>query len=567
MSDTSKSIYDAKMYNEALNLCGNMRLSKGMPGVHVQAAKSCCMSLETQIRARAREIFLADPKYTDTPSALEKILEHLFGSFEGLETEKKEMAAQKLRIPMVYYVKRWLGNRHEHSRDAEGWIVGPGWWKHDYCYDVPIEQTLRRMFIEDPRAYTQVKAMHKRMEERAKASGTGQQAYVHDKDSVIFDIPDGSMYRNHPVLGDAARRAADSGGPMKLALMLYYDDVEPANVIGAFRVKHKLGLFYYALIDLDPSIRMSLQYIQLVTVAYAKDVTRYGTKVLSGDPESGEPPESGSSFGACMRRLSNGVNLDVPADGGGYEQQRFQCFLHMGCFDFPARGALSCTKMAASAVSACPQCDHSSHSKHEKKPSSFLDGCNGRPRNECASAKKAHRWKLRTLKQMNAQLAEGRRQSSIKNKDALWQKYGLRTDDYPLMQTLMPYFDVCTSCPQDIMHGILEGIGKVTPALTRTDPTLSLSPSPAPHKPSIHPPPSPPPPLPPHPTHPCTTRPSTPLSLLSLTSLPPPNQLPTPLPPTFPQPPPLPPPPTTTPPLTYALTLIYSRRRLRRSST
>ena len=90
---------------------------------------------------------------------------------------------------------------------------------------------------------------------------------------MYLDLPDGERFRNHPELGDNADR---SDGSLRLAFILYYDDVEVVNPIGAFHGKHKLGLFYWTLVNLSQERRMSLRNMNLMTVALESDIDYYG---------------------------------------------------------------------------------------------------------------------------------------------------------------------------------------------------------------------------------------------------------------------------------------------------
>jgi hypothetical protein len=91
-----------------------------------------------------------------------------------------------------------------------------------------------------PRALDEVLAFHKRMHDRANSS----EAAVHGTVVArLVDLCDGEIYREHPVLGDAARRSLptherlnpeDPQSPfvprrLPLSIVLYYDDVECAQ--------------------------------------------------------------------------------------------------------------------------------------------------------------------------------------------------------------------------------------------------------------------------------------------------------------------------------------------------
>ena len=80
------------------------------------------------------------------------------------------------------------------------------------------------------------------------------------------------------------------------------------NALSFAAGKHKLGLFYFALIDLPQNMRMALHNIQLATVVLDKDFGTYGPKQIICGPE-GEADLKGSSIGAAMERLHHGRDI------------------------------------------------------------------------------------------------------------------------------------------------------------------------------------------------------------------------------------------------------------------
>ena len=112
-------------------------------------------------------------------------------------------------------------------------------------------------------------------------------------DGVMRDISDGNFVRQHPVFS----QQSDA-----LQFLLYYDDIEVCNPLGAKAGKHKLGnnfdyvnnydfkyelythscigVFYYLLGNIRPAFRSSLQAMQLVTIARASDIHNYGCDSL-----------------------------------------------------------------------------------------------------------------------------------------------------------------------------------------------------------------------------------------------------------------------------------------------
>ena len=99
-----------------------------------------------------------------------------------------------------------------------------------------------------------------------------------------------------------------SDGSVRLAFILYYDDLEMVNPLGAFHGTHNLGMYYWALVNLDRSVRMSFDNLHLMTVALVSDIDYYGIEqIVSGLPGD-------SSFGSAMTALDSGLAIQL-ADG------------------------------------------------------------------------------------------------------------------------------------------------------------------------------------------------------------------------------------------------------------
>lgn len=129
--------------------------------------------------------------------------------------------------------------------------------------------------------------------------------------TVIADVEDGENFLSHPRLG---RQSGDLG-MTKVAITLYYDDIEVANPLGFAAGKHALGCIYIVINNLDPSIRTAMPYIQVATLATVTNIKRYGMlRIISGADDAGAPIPSGheSSIGAQLRRFDIGVKIQVP---------------------------------------------------------------------------------------------------------------------------------------------------------------------------------------------------------------------------------------------------------------
>lgn len=65
--------------------------------------------------------------------------------------------------------------------------------------------------------------------------------------------------------------------PQALRFQLYYDDVEVVNPLGSKKTGiHKLGLFYYSVLNLPKHINCTMNSIHLLAVCYASDLKQYG---------------------------------------------------------------------------------------------------------------------------------------------------------------------------------------------------------------------------------------------------------------------------------------------------
>ena len=263
---------------------------------------------------------------------LEYIARTTMDLFDQIRTTEQEGSQLRTKLPLLKLEPRLLGESLLEIKDADGIVYRSKTIKHT-CYDVPIDASLHRLMEEDPKAWEMVKLTIKEWSAEPPARGSSR---------VIADIVDGSVFYNHPKLGDAARRASIADGSagiaVNLALILYYDDLTVPNGLGNAALKHNYAMFYYALVNLNPAVRMSLKYIQLVTVCYSSDLKLFGpTKIVGGGPED---PWDGTSCGASLRRLDRGVNMDLFFNGA-YEVRPVHCWAIWLAADYPARGKLS----------------------------------------------------------------------------------------------------------------------------------------------------------------------------------------------------------------------------------
>ena len=86
-------------------------------------------------------------------------------------------------------------------------------------------------------------------------------------DGLISDYCDGSLYQSHNLF--KTRKDA-------LQLVLYFDEIEVCNPLGAQRGIHKLGMFYYMIANLRPELRSTHRSIQLVACVTCPNLQKYG---------------------------------------------------------------------------------------------------------------------------------------------------------------------------------------------------------------------------------------------------------------------------------------------------
>jgi len=287
--------------------------------------------------------------------------------FDQIRTADQEGKQLRSKLNLLKLEPRFLGESTMEIKDAEGVVFRSKKVKH-FCYDIPMDASACRLMQEDLRAWEMVQQTIQEWSAAPPSRGASR---------VIADIVDGSVFYNHPMLGDDARRAriADgtAGAEVHLAFILYYDDLTVPNGLGNAALKHNYGMFYYALVNLQPSVRMSLKYIQLVTVCYSSDLKRYGASaIIGGGPDD---PWDSTSCGASCRRLDRGVGMDL-LFGDSYEERTVRGWAIWLAADFPARG-----KLTPYAESTAAHAFDGKSTYHDQKvgaqfPTSYLVGKN-----------------------------------------------------------------------------------------------------------------------------------------------------------------------------------------------
>ena len=154
---------------------------------------------------------------------LHSVVTECLDVFDGLHTARQEERYLRDTLPYIAPVERELGTHTDWVIDAEG-FKHRGKTVKDHCYDLPLAALLARLFQQDSRAWEQVQQSQD--EWRALPSSSSEQM-------VISDIVHGTLFREHPELGEAMiGKLPAAEAPMRLAVGLYYDGLGLSNPLG-----------------------------------------------------------------------------------------------------------------------------------------------------------------------------------------------------------------------------------------------------------------------------------------------------------------------------------------------
>lgn len=411
--------YDVGMRDNYVSMCGDMRYIDLIPGttvdkVNLWRMESLKSAKEEILRRLARRALLP----TDQQGNLEATISEVFDAHSVLQGKSIDSNYRK-GLTIVTPIKRELIDRPDKYGKARGPRRG------EHVYDVPLTKTLEAMFSDEPGLL--IKFQNVAADWAATKPVAGGASFVY------HDLTDGEVFRSHSELGPDADR---TDGSLRLAFILYYDDVEVVNALGSFTGVHKLGLFYWAFVNHHRSERMALRNIHLATVALEADIAYYGIEqIVCGPPRE---PEDGSSIGACLRRLDKGHTIKV--DQGGAEVPILvRGWLLVASADYPAAGLLSGSMCGATAVRFCRECEIDRHDPDYdvEDPNSFVDP-------DCPSA-----YPLRNPRSVET----SKRKCGCDTKKMA--KDGWTTWKHAF--TRIPKFNILLGLPQDLMHVECEG--------------------------------------------------------------------------------------------------------------
>lgn len=403
---------------EFLDECTELRYEQYISPANVQRVKGSFNRITSRQTAAVKRVL---EQHVSRDVNLDELIDPIMKATQRYSTEKREARGRLERQSFnITPIKRSLGT-HPIEYDVGGGVME----ERDeelFTYDIPIEQSLQREML-----YNATFAEH--MQDWG--------ARPANPDGSYTSMQDGSASENHPMLGNTSYV-----GPSRLAFAHYYDDVEVVNPLGAARTKHKLALHYVQLLNPPPHIRSDLDVIFLVSVALKKSQDAVGiSRVVQGAKTEAR---DGSSLGASLRRFDEEHGIAFERRDG--TQQAFRGWLLLVSADTLAAAELIGFKKsyAPRVKSICWQCDVPG-GQGSRHPCSF-HGHGSRP------------FTLRTSADYRRQRREAKTKAA---KARISYQDSIGVNSYQHAYTRIPYFDVISYVPRDLMHVELEGNLKV----------------------------------------------------------------------------------------------------------
>ena len=188
--------------------------------------------------------------------------------FENLKTIEQSVRLVKKHLKFVEPVTKYLDDRTEHARNVEGEYT-PRQVKDSFHY-IPILQVIELISSNDG-----IRELV--MSECDAAEG------------FMEKYRDGENFKKHPFF------SVNNSG---IQLQIYYDDLEVVNALGSRTIIHKLGAFYFRILNLPHYLNSSLGGIQLFLLSYSSDLKKYSFRRIL------------QPFLEDLRQLENGVPMN-----------------------------------------------------------------------------------------------------------------------------------------------------------------------------------------------------------------------------------------------------------------
>jgi hypothetical protein len=385
-------------------------------------------------------------------ATLREAVTNVFNVFQGLQTDAQEAAARARLLPLVEPVQRKLGDVTESLVVEGGRTVQTK--TPAYIWEVPFHQALSKILKHSPTVLKQVIESASRWREDV-ASRKGKKQKTN---KVYCDIEHGSGFEAFmaAVMADAPE------GAYPLAIILYYDGLEVVNGLGHAKGTHKLGCFYWALVNIEQEQRMDLNMIHLHAVCLEKHVTVFGPEAtISGHLND---TKDSSSWGFSMRALQRGavtISVPDPSSTTGESNRQFCGGMCLLSADTPA-ACLLCgfkTTHGPFTKSLCRHCYCNQHHPTDPK----LHGPYRQPTTNLPKGwdvgERTRKFELRTaVKHKREGALNAKMSKTDAEKDAM-AKGVVTFSSHAFVR--VPYFDIISGCPHDLMHIVIEGVTRI----------------------------------------------------------------------------------------------------------
>lgn len=426
----------------ALDHIAQMKFEFFQTDAEVQRAKEMCHDVLAAIKPAILEQLAA----LGPVETLEPLIAPILNVIDKIRSAKTEAThrrneQRRAGLPQLRVYPRQLCKRkHMTSAATSVNAKRKGLADDAYAWETRLEEVLERELAYDPNLLGDILAADVRWTEMNRSMLPSD-----DPERKIVDVCDGSVWAQHPYLGDPAY-----DGPPRLAFSGYCDDVDVTHPIGPSAGHHKLYLSYLILLNRAPNGRMRLVNVNLASVCLASDTKLVGPDILI----SGHPNEDfdSTSIGATFRRFNDGVVLRTPPCTG-LKEIRVRGWLLAWSADGMAAGAIFGTNSSFSkAWNICNLCENGFQTDvmRNHTPTGFL-------RCRCPEDDDSHRpgcschFRLRTPKRDAKRKAQGCTQQTLR-------RLGITTEEHGFVR--VPYVHASRLGPKDVMHVFFEGVSR-----------------------------------------------------------------------------------------------------------
>ena len=423
---------------------GDLRFEKGLADSIIEPIKAFGEECNRAAKAGAiAELSALHPALSSDVVA--GILDRHFNHFDGLQTEKQELAYYRETVPTVPTVERDVGGGH---------VV---------C-DIPLLDNIAR-FLQNasPDKLETIIDSSERMK-----SGM----YLKDTE-VITDYYHGTVFRAH-----AAAQPSTDATELRILIGGYTDGCEMANGMGPAAGEHELWCASACILNFPPGERFEHDNLLLMNVATNKAVSDATiTTVFSGaDPATGKVLTGHSSSpGAQLREQRRAVSFIRNGVRVTYNVVVWMLFFSA---DNPAAGKMTSFPESTSAHLFCRGCLGDAREDDIKQPHDFFECATRRC---CFVAGRRRKNKACGLKLRVSAITKESKQKILaaKTKTAaqkLKSDTGISTIYPALSEELIPGFDEHTMVPF-VRWSLTQTLSSLSPPLPRLPPPPSPPPS------------------------------------------------------------------------------------------